>query len=74
MLHDYEAPADQSAKVEQYRASLSQKWYDKYAENETPDPETTDDSAAKPAQTDDETATAWGAGPLSSSRLDRFFA
>lgn len=63
MLHDYEAPADQSAKVEQYRASLSQKWYDKYAENETPDPEATDDSAAKPAQTDDETATAWGAGP-----------
>ncbi|MCM1230290.1 MAG: phage tail tip lysozyme [Ruminococcus flavefaciens] len=66
MLHDYEGPADQSAKVEDYRAELSQKWYDLYAKNETPDPESTDDTAAKAPETDEnqeEPGTAWGAGP-----------
>lgn len=31
VLHDFENPANQSTSVEQYRAKLSQKWYDKYS-------------------------------------------
>lgn len=63
MLHQYEAPKDQSASVEDYRASLSQKWYDTYAEKETPDPEATDDQAATKTNDDAAPGEAWGAGP-----------
>lgn len=72
MLHDFEAPKDQGPDVENYRADLSQKWYDTYAENETPDPETTEAApgSENAANIDAETegmetgkGRGWGAGP-----------
>lgn len=41
VLHDFENPADQSATVEEKRASMGQAWYDQYAGTEPITPEKT---------------------------------
>lgn len=68
MLHDFEGPRDQSEKVENYRGGLSQKWYDKFAMNETSaqpvdtaaEMETADDTSM---DNQEESGKGWGAGP-----------
>jgi LysM repeat protein len=50
VLFDFERPADQSVKVQNYRASLGQKFYDKYAGAKAEIPQ--ESAQAKPATND----------------------